>query len=72
VADFPLESHQAAKVAIDEQERQAKGSLQYLLENRDMIPITRHNTLTFKICGEEGFKLIAKDIWEARESVDII
>ncbi|MFL9876723.1 phospholipase D-like domain-containing protein [Paraburkholderia megapolitana] len=72
MADFPLDSHQDAKVSIDEQERQAKGSLQYLLENRPMIPITRHNTLTFKICGEEGFALIAKDLWEAKGSADII
>jgi phosphatidylserine/phosphatidylglycerophosphate/cardiolipin synthase-like enzyme len=72
VAHFPLKTHKHAKVAIDEQTRQAKSSLQYLLEDRDKIPITRGNTLTFMICGEDGFRAIAKDLWEAKETADII
>ncbi|WP_080403304.1 phospholipase D-like domain-containing protein [Burkholderia ubonensis] len=68
----PLKSHKAAKVAIDERTRMAKSSLQYLLEERDTIPITHGNTLKFIICGEEGFKSIAKDLREAKSTVDII
>ncbi len=70
--NFPLKSHQTAKVAIDEQARQAKGSLQWLLEDRPTIPVTRGNTLDFMICGEDGFKSIAKDLREARSSVDLV
>jgi len=72
VTDFPLKTHKSAKVAIDEQTRRAKGSLQWLLEDRDKIPVTRGNTLSFMICGEDGFRSIAKDLREAKATVDII
>ena len=72
MADFPLKTHKAAKVAIDEQTRMATGSLQWLLEKRDKIPISRGNTLNFMICGEDGFKSIAKDLRRAKATVDIV
>jgi phospholipase D1/2 len=70
--NFPLKTHQTAKVAIDEQARMAKGSLQWLLEDRPAIPVTRGNTLNFMICGEDGFNSIAKDLREARSSADLV
>jgi phospholipase D1/2 len=80
VAQFPLKTHKPAKVAIDEQTRQAKSALQFLVEHRDIkerhgdgtCPITRGNTLNFMICGEDGFKQIAKDLREAKQSADIV
>ncbi|MDN7179283.1 phospholipase D-like domain-containing protein [Caballeronia sp. SEWSISQ10-4 2] len=72
MADSPLKTHQPANVAIDEQSRMAKGSVQWLLEKREKIPITKGNTLSFMICGEDGFKSIAKDLREAKASADII
>ncbi|MEK7893098.1 phospholipase D-like domain-containing protein [Burkholderia contaminans] len=72
MADFPLKTHKSSKVAIDEKNRQAKGSLQWLLEGRDKIPITRGNTLSFIVNSEDGFKSIAKDLKEAKATADII
>ncbi|WP_186038765.1 phospholipase D-like domain-containing protein [Burkholderia gladioli] len=80
MAQFPLKTHRPATVAIDEQSRQATNALQFLVEHRDIkarkgdgtSPITRGNTLNFIICGEEGFKQIAKDLREAKQSVDIV
>ncbi|MEQ5844273.1 phospholipase D-like domain-containing protein (plasmid) [Paraburkholderia acidicola] len=80
MAQFPLKTHRPAKVAIDEQTRQAKNALQFLVEHRDVkerqgdgsSPITRGNTLSFMICGEDGFKQIAKDLREAKQSADIV
>lgn len=80
MAQFPLKTHTHAKVAIDEQTRQAKSALQFLVEHRDIkerqgdgtSPITRGNTLSFMICGEDGFKQIAKDLREAKQSADIV
>ncbi|MEW6341959.1 MAG: phospholipase D-like domain-containing protein [Pseudomonadota bacterium] len=80
MAGFPLKTHRHAKVAIDEQTRQAKNALQFLLEHRDIkerggddtCPITRGNTLSFMICGEDGFGHIAKDLREAKATVDIV
>jgi phospholipase D1/2 len=50
----------------------AKGSLQWLLEGRDKIPITRGNTLNFIVNSQDGFAKIANDLKEAKASADII
>jgi phospholipase D1/2 len=67
-----LKTQNPADVAIDEAGRKAQGSVQWLLENRKENPITYGNRLHFMICGEEGFESIAKDIWDARSTVDIV
>ena len=72
MADSPLKTHTPAQVAIDEQTRMAKGAVQWLLEKRDNIPIYQSNALSFIICGEDGFKSIAKDLREAKSTVDLI
>lgn len=80
MAEFPLKTHKHAKVAIDEQSRSAKNTMQFLVEHRDVkekdgdgtCPITKGNKLSFIICGEEGFKRIAKDLRDAKQSADII
>jgi phospholipase D1/2 len=72
VANFPLKTHNPANVAIDEQRRTAQGSVQWLLEGNPLAPITEGNRLDFMICGEEGFASIAKDLSEAKETVDLI
>ncbi|MBR7971661.1 phospholipase [Burkholderia vietnamiensis] len=72
MTDFPLKTHKSSKVAVDEKNRQAKGSLQWLLEDREKIPVTRGNTLSFIVNSEDGFKSIAKDLKEAKATADII
>ena len=69
---FPLQTHKLSEVAVDEQSRMARGSLQWLLEGRDKIPITRGNTLKFIVNSQEGFIEIAKDLKEAKATADII
>lgn len=72
MATFPLQTHQSSEVAVDEQSRMAKGSLQWLLEGRDKIPITRGNTLKFIVNSQAGFIEIAQDLKEAKATADII
>lgn len=72
MAGFPLKTHKSSKVAVDEQTRMAKGSLQWLLEGRDKIPVTRGNTLNFIVNSQDGFAAIAKDLVEAKATADII
>ena len=72
MADFPLKTHKPSKVAVDEQTRMAKGSLQWLLEGRDKIPITRGNTLSFIVNSQDGFARIAEDLKAAKATADII
>ncbi|REE20027.1 phospholipase D1/2 [Paraburkholderia sp. BL27I4N3] len=67
-----LKTQNPIDVAIDEAGRKANGSVQWLLENRKEMPITYGNRLHFMVCGEEGFAEIAKDIWDARSTVDIV
>lgn len=67
-----LKTQNPVDVAIDEAGRKAQGSVQWLLENRKESPITYGNRLHFMICGEEGFEAIAKDIWDAKSTVDIV
>lgn len=72
MATFPLQTHKSSEVAVDEQSRMAKGSLQWLLEGRDKIPITRGNTLKFIVNSQAGFIEIAQDLTQAKATADII
>ena len=77
-----LDTQNPVDVAIDEAGRKAQGTVQWLVENTpakdgrpaitDAPPIYDGNTLQFMICGEDGFKSIANDLANARESADII
>lgn len=61
-------------VPIAENTRTATSSAQYLLETTQdrQTPVFHANNLELYICGEKSFEQIAKDIREARSSVDII
>ncbi len=78
-----LKTHNPVTVVIDAaRSRTAEVSVQWLLENRpamdgwpaitDAPPITYGNRLDFLICGEEGFRAIARDLREAKATADII
>src|ERR1700738_3829428 len=77
-----LKTHTPVTVVIDTASRTAEVSVQWLLENRpamdgwpaitDAPPITYGNRLEFLICGEEGFRAIARDLREAQATADII
>lgn len=77
-----LRTQNRVAVAIDEAGRKAQGSVQWLLENRkaeDGRPAIENapeihygNRLDFLVCGEEGFAAIAKDLRNAKSTVDII
>ncbi|REG61378.1 phospholipase D1/2 [Paraburkholderia sp. BL6669N2] len=67
-----LDTQNAATVAIDEQGRKAQSSAQFFLETDPRVKKYYGNQLDFKICGEEGFRSIAKDLNDAKESADII
>lgn len=61
------------KVHIDERSRQARSTGQWFLENRTAThPVTHNNELTIFICGEKAFEDIAKQIRNAKHSIDII
>lgn len=62
----------AVDVAIDEVGRTARGSVQWLVEKDDRAPVTEGNDLRFFVCGQEGFRAIYQDLWNAKESVDIV
>jgi phosphatidylserine/phosphatidylglycerophosphate/cardiolipin synthase-like enzyme len=62
---------------IDEMTRTASASTQWFVEKRNVKgmathPITHNNKLQFFICGEEGFAAIARDIQNAKESIDLV
>lgn len=64
-------------VHIDEASSSATGSLQWFAENKNQKgnathPITHNNKLTIIICGQASFASIAKDISEAKGSVDLV
>jgi phosphatidylserine/phosphatidylglycerophosphate/cardiolipin synthase-like enzyme len=61
---------------IDEVKRTATASTQWFAEklnaaNNPTHPITHNNKLRFFVCGEESFADIAKEISEAKESIDL-
>jgi phospholipase D1/2 len=77
MADSHLKTQNPVDVGIDEAGRTAKGSVQWLLEDKKETgfkapPSTLGNRLDFMICGQEGFASIAKDLSEAQETVDLI
>lgn len=64
-------------IHIDEAGGSATGSLQWFAENKNKRgnathPISHNNRLTLHICGKAGFAAIAKDIKEAKESIDLV
>ena len=69
----PLSSQNPQTVHIDEQGRKATATVQWLLENDHTVhPITAGNNLSFYICGQEAFEHIYDDIFNAKQSVDIV
>jgi phosphatidylserine/phosphatidylglycerophosphate/cardiolipin synthase-like enzyme len=64
-------------VHIDEVSCAATGRVQWFAENRNKKgsathPITHNNRLAVYICGQAGFAAIARDISEAKESIDLV
>ncbi|MBN3815714.1 phospholipase [Paraburkholderia sp. Se-20369] len=72
MSENTLGTQKPIDVAIDEAGRMAQGTVQWLLEGEQDPPITEGNDLEFYICGEEGFRQIAKDLRDAKQSVDIV
>ena len=65
------------KVHIDEVGCKATSTIQWFAEDKNKKgnathPITHNNKLTVHICGKDGFAAIAKDITEAKESIDLV
>lgn len=65
------------KVHIDEDSCKAKSTIQWFAEDKNKKgavthPITHNNKLTVLICGKESFAAIAKDIAQAKESIDLV
>lgn len=65
------------QVHIDEVSCQATSTIQWFVEDKNKKgnathPITHNNKLGLLICGQEGFAAIAKDIAEAKESIDLV
>lgn len=65
------------QVHIDEVSCKATSTIQWFAEDKNKKesathPITHNNKLTVLICGKDGFAAIAKDIAEARESIDLV
>lgn len=76
-----LDTQNPVDVAIDEVERKARMTVQWLLEDTPAKdgqaaftapPITRGNDLQFLICGQEGFGAIADDLLAAESTVDLV
>src|SRR6476469_7355682 len=67
----------AETVHIDEVSRKATSTIQWFLEDKNKKecathPITHNNKLTLHFCGKEGFAAIAKDIQEAKDSINLV
>jgi len=65
------------KVHIDEVSCKAASTIQWFAEDKNKKgeathPITHNNKLSLLICGQEGFAAIAKDIAEAKGSIDLV
>jgi len=65
------------QVHIDEISCTATSTIQWFAEDKNKKgnathPITHNNKLTVHICGKDGFAAIAKDIAEAKESIDLV
>jgi phosphatidylserine/phosphatidylglycerophosphate/cardiolipin synthase-like enzyme len=64
-------------VHIDEVSCEATSTIQWFAEEKNKKgsathPITHNNKLSIHICGKEGFAAIAKDIQEAKGSIDLV
>lgn len=64
-------------VHIDEVSCAATSTIQWFAENKNKKgnathPITHNNKLSLHFCGKEGFAAIAKDIREAKGSIDLV
>ena len=65
------------KVHIDEVSCKATGTIQWFAEEKNKKgsathPITHNNKLTVHICGKDGFAAIARDIAQAKGSIDLV
>lgn len=65
------------QVHINEVSCHANSTVQWFAEVRNKKgsathPITHNNRLRLLVCGKEGFAAIAKDIAEAKESIDLV
>lgn len=65
------------QVHIDEVSSRATSTIQWFVEDKNKKgnathPITHNNKLTVHICGKDGFAAIAKDIAEAKESIELV
>ena len=49
-----------------------KATMQWFLSGEQSPTVTHRNTLSFFICGQQGFAAIAKDMAQAQHSIDII
>jgi phosphatidylserine/phosphatidylglycerophosphate/cardiolipin synthase-like enzyme len=65
------------QVHIDEVSGKATSTIQWFAEEKNKKgnathPITHNNKLGVHICGRDGFAAIAKDIAEAKESIELV
>ncbi|HBI70049.1 MAG TPA: phospholipase [Massilia sp.] len=65
------------QVHIDEVSGKATSTIQWFAEEKNKKgnathPITHNNKLSVHICGRDGFAAIAKDIAEAKESIELV
>jgi phosphatidylserine/phosphatidylglycerophosphate/cardiolipin synthase-like enzyme len=67
-----LSTQNPVKVFVDEERRTATSSAQFFLELDPRVKKYYGNALDFIICGEEGFRSIAKELAGAQQSADII
>lgn len=65
------------QVHINEASCKATGTIQWFAETKNQKgqvthPITHNNQLKVFICGKDGFAAIARDIAEAKQSIDLV
>lgn len=73
----PEKNLRTEQVHIDEVSCKATSTIQWFAEEKNKKgnashPITHNNKLSVHICGKDGFAAIAKDIAEAKESIELI
>ena len=73
----PEKNLRTEQVHIDEASSKATSTIQWFAEEKNKKgnathPITHNNRLSVHICGKDGFAAIAKDIAEAKESIDLV
>lgn len=70
----PPDTQKKSTIPLSDVSCTAAGSFQWNLEKDkdEKAPVFHYNNLAVYICGEDGFKQIAKDIQAAEESIDIV